>query len=101
MQEAWLSNLHLLVFKTNVVGLLAQEAEQDEVCSYTGNNATGSPLQSQRQSKPYISLGHGEALEQGTQRGGDIQGQAEPGFEQPNWAVGVPVHYRGVELDGH
>ena len=30
---------------------------------------------------------------------GDIQGQAGPGFEQPDLAVGVPVHCRGVGLE--
>ena len=30
---------------------------------------------------------------------GDIQGQARPGSEQPDLAVGVPVHCRGVRLD--
>jgi len=88
------------------VGLLAQEAEQAEVCSCNGNKTTGIPLQSQRQGKPYSSLGHGEAQEQVAQRGdgcpvpGGIQGQAEPSFKQPDWAVGVPVHFRAVELDG-
>ena len=27
---------------------------------------------------------------------GDVQGQAERGSKQPNWAVGIPVHCRGV-----
>ena len=31
---------------------------------------------------------------------GDIQGQAGQGSEHPDLAVGVPVHYRGVGLDG-
>jgi len=48
----------------------------------------------------------GEALEQDVRKGGgssvpgDIQGQAEQGSEQPDIAVGVPVHCRGVGLDG-
>jgi len=47
----------------------------------------------------------GEALEQIDQRGGgcsipgDIQGQAGQGSEQPDLAVGVPVHCRGVGSD--
>jgi len=47
----------------------------------------------------------GEALEQLAQGGdgspilGDIQGQAGQGSEQPNLAVSVPVHSRGVTLD--
>ena len=46
-----------------------------------------------------------EALAQVAQRGGgypipgDIQGQTEWGCEQPDRAVGVPVHCRGVELN--
>jgi len=45
-------------------------------------------------------------LEHVAQRGGGcpvpggIQCQAEQGSEQPDVAVGVPVHYRGVGLDG-
>ena len=48
----------------------------------------------------------GEALEQVSQRCdgysvlGDIQGQAGPGSEQSDLAVGVPVHCRKVGLDG-
>ena len=30
---------------------------------------------------------------------GDIQGQAGPGSEQPDLAMGVPVHCRRVGLD--
>jgi len=30
---------------------------------------------------------------------GDVQGQAGPGSEQPDVAVGVPVHCRGFGLD--
>ena len=46
-----------------------------------------------------------EALEQVAQRGGgcpipgDTRGQAGQGSEQPELAVDVPVHCRGVELD--
>lgn len=31
---------------------------------------------------------------------GNIQGQAEPGSENLDLAVGFPVHCSGVELDG-
>ena len=47
----------------------------------------------------------GEALAQVAQRDGgspvlrDTQDQAARGSEQPNLAVGVPVHCRGVGLD--
>ena len=47
----------------------------------------------------------GEALAQVAQRGGgcpipgDTQGQAGWGSEQPDQAVGVPAHFRGVGLD--
>ena len=47
-----------------------------------------------------------EALEQVAQRcgefpiPGDFQGQVRPGSEQPDLAVDVPVHCRGVGLDG-
>ena len=30
---------------------------------------------------------------------GDTEGQARPGSEQPDLAIGVPVHCRGVRLD--
>ena len=46
------------------------------------------------------------AVEQVAQRGGgfsilgDTQGQAGWGFEQPDVAIGVPVHCRGVGLHG-
>jgi len=46
----------------------------------------------------------GEALAQVAQRGGgcpipgDTQGQAGQGSEQPDWAVGVSVHCRRVQL---
>ena len=48
----------------------------------------------------------GEALGQVAWRGGgcpipgSIQGQAGCGSEQPDLAVGVPVHYKGVGLIG-
>ncbi len=44
-------------------------------------------------------------MEQVGQRGvgcpiaGDIQSQAEPGSEQPDLAVDIPVHCMGVGLD--
>ena len=47
----------------------------------------------------------GETLEQVAWRGGgslipgDAQGQAGQGSEQPDLAVGVPVHCRGVGVD--
>ena len=47
----------------------------------------------------------GETLEQVAHRGGgscvsgDIQGEAGGGSEQPNLAISVPVHCRGVGLD--
>ena len=44
-----------------------------------------------------------EALKQVVKRAcpvpGDIQCQAGPGSEQPNLAIGVPVHCRGLGLD--
>ena len=55
-----------------------------------------------------ILYGEGsKALEQVAQRGGwyidpeDMQGQTGWGSEQPDWAVGIPVCCRGVELDDH
>jgi len=48
----------------------------------------------------------GEALEQVAQRGvrcpvlGSIQGWARSGSEQPDLAVGVPVHSKRVGLQG-
>ena len=48
----------------------------------------------------------GQTLDQVAQRGGEcpifgeIQGQAKRGSEQANLSVDVPVHCRGVGLDG-
>ena len=55
--------------------------------------------------KLFYSKG-GEALAQVAQRGGgcpipaDAQSQAGGGCEQPDVAVGAPVHCRGVGSDG-
>jgi len=61
---------------------------------------------SSRDSETRFYNNGGEALEQIAQRGGgcpllgDIQGQTGQGSEQPDLAVDVPVHCRGVGLDG-
>ena len=55
----------------------------------------------------YLLMSGQEALEWVAQRGngclvpGDIQCQAKWGSEQPDLAVGVPFHCRGVGLDDH
>ena len=63
----------------------------------------GGEIQSGYKEEVFYSEG-GEALAQVAQRAGgcpiprDIQSQAEQGSEQPDGAIGIPVHCRGVGL---